>query len=176
MTAHSAADLAFEAQLEALRAPVMRLAYWLSRDHGIAEDLVQETFLRAWRSREQLRESYALRKWLLTICRREHARLYQRKRHPTVDIDELPGESEPVADESESAEIVELRAAILALEDMYREPLVLQVLLGYSTAEIASELGLNVATVLTRLFRARNQLRQRLGAGPAESEVSPADR
>jgi RNA polymerase sigma-70 factor (ECF subfamily) len=46
----------------------------------------------------------------------------------------------------------------------YREPLVLQVLMGYSTAEIARELKLSGAAVLTRLFRARNQLRVLMGA------------
>lgn len=161
-------DTAFEVQLETLRPQLMRLAYWLSRDHAIAEDLVQETMLRALRSQEQLKETYALRKWLFTICRREHARLYQRKRHPTTDIDELPADSQPTARESDSVEILQLREAILGLDDMYREPLVLQVMGGYSTEEIAGELGLNIATVLTRLFRARNQLRARFGVGPGD--------
>ena len=49
--------------------------------------------------------------------------------------------------------------ALFKLPDEYREPLVLQVLMGYSTAEIAAQLGLSTAAVLTRLFRARRQLR-----------------
>jgi RNA polymerase sigma-70 factor (ECF subfamily) len=65
---------------------------------------------------------------------------------------------------------MDLRRAILALEDDYREPLVLQVLMGLSTQEIAEQLGLTQAAVLTRLFRARNKLRRTLGAADGEAE------
>jgi RNA polymerase sigma-70 factor (ECF subfamily) len=63
----------------------------------------------------------------------------------------------------EQIELAEMRAAIFKLPDEYREPLVLQVLMGYSTAEIARELDLSGPAVLTRLFRARKQLRQLCG-------------
>lgn len=154
--------MAFEDQLAVLRPEVLRFAYWLSRDRALAEDLVQETLIRAWRARDQLKDTAALRKWLMTICRREHARLYQRKRHETVDIDELVGDAQPVALAQHSDEMDELHEAILGLDEVYREPLIMQVLLGYSTGEIAEELGIQVGAVLTRLFRARNQLRERL--------------
>ena len=64
---------------------------------------------------------------------------------------------------ADDQELMELRAAIFKLPDDYREPLVMQVLMGYSTAEIAAELGLSNAAVLTRLFRARKQLRVMCG-------------
>ena len=64
---------------------------------------------------------------------------------------------------AEDQNIGDLRAALMKLPDEYREPLVLQVLMGYSTAEIAGELNLSEAAVLTRLFRARNQLRTLCG-------------
>ena len=60
----------------------------------------------------------------------------------------------------------EVRAAMFALPEDYREPLVLQVLLGYSTDEIARHLGLSNGAVLTRLCRARQKLRRQLGLGP----------
>jgi RNA polymerase sigma-70 factor, ECF subfamily len=56
-----------------------------------------------------------------------------------------------------------VRAAIMRLPDEYREPLVLQVLMGYSTAEIARELDLSGPAVLTRLCRARQRLRAACG-------------
>jgi RNA polymerase sigma-70 factor (ECF subfamily) len=56
----------------------------------------------------------------------------------------------------------------MQLPDEYREPLVLQVLGGFTTAEIASQLQLTQAAVLTRLFRARNRLRTIYGLAPAE--------
>jgi RNA polymerase sigma-70 factor (ECF subfamily) len=156
-------DSTFEVALEQVRPEALRFAYWLSRDRSVAEDVVQEAMLRAWRSRAALRDPRALRKWIFTICRREHARLYQRKRHETVDIDELPFDVQPVAHETDTAEIRQLREAIFALEDADREPLVMQVLLGYTTQEIADELEVRIGTVLTRLFRARQRLRKRLG-------------
>jgi RNA polymerase sigma-70 factor, ECF subfamily len=63
-----------------------------------------------------------------------------------------------------------VRRAIFALDDDYREPLVMQVLLGHSTEEIAIELGLTRGAVLTRLFRARQKLRQTLGLADGEEE------
>jgi RNA polymerase sigma-70 factor (ECF subfamily) len=60
-------------------------------------------------------------------------------------------------------DLAELRAAVFKLPEEYREPLVLQVLMGYSTAEIAAELGLSTGAVLTRLFRARKRLRALCG-------------
>jgi len=60
-----------------------------------------------------------------------------------------------------------LRPDLFKLPEEYREPLVLQVLMGYSTAEIAAELGLTTGTVLTRLFRGRRQLRALCGGDTA---------
>ena len=70
----------------------------------------------------------------------------------------------------------DLRRAIMQLPDEYREPLVLQVLGGFTTAEIAAELGLTQAAVLTRLFRARNRLRMIYGlAARGGRGMSPTD-
>ena len=63
-----------------------------------------------------------------------------------------------------------LRAALLQLDESYREPLMLQVLFGYSTEEIATQMELSVPAVLTRLYRARHLLRRKmLGEAPDES-------
>ena len=74
---------------ESLRPDLLRFAQWLARDRSIAEDIVQESLLRAWRSREALKDAGAARPWLLTIVRREHARLYERKRLELVPLDEV---------------------------------------------------------------------------------------
>jgi RNA polymerase sigma-70 factor (ECF subfamily) len=95
--------------------------------------------------------------------RREYARTFERKRFATVDVDELVAREEPMLAAGEEQNLAELRAALFKLPDEYREPLVLQVLMGFSTAEIARELGLSGAAVLTRLFRARKQLRALCG-------------
>src|SRR6516164_10733638 len=79
---------AFSQLLESMRPDLLRFAQWLARDRSIAEDIVQEALLRAWRSREALKEPAAARAWLLTIVRREHARLYERKRLELVSLDD----------------------------------------------------------------------------------------
>jgi len=142
-----------------LRADLYRFAFWLARDPSVAEDVVQETLLRAWRSLDGLTEDGAVKPWLLTIARREHARLHERKRLVTVDVDSLAIAEDPALGRSDDHESADVRAAILALPDEYREPLVLQVLMGYSTQEIATHLGLTTGAVLTRLCRARQRLR-----------------
>jgi RNA polymerase sigma-70 factor (ECF subfamily) len=84
----------FDELCTALRPDLFRFAFWLSRDRAIAEDVVQETLLRAWRAMDELRDVQAARQWLLTIVRREHARLYERKRLQTVDVDDLVAREE----------------------------------------------------------------------------------
>ncbi|MGH8306252.1 MAG: sigma factor, partial [Steroidobacteraceae bacterium] len=74
---------------ESMRPDLLRFAQWLARDRSIAEDIVQEALLRAWRSRDALKDPAAARAWLLTIVRREHARLYERKRLELVCLDDV---------------------------------------------------------------------------------------
>jgi RNA polymerase sigma-70 factor (ECF subfamily) len=162
----------FETVCLPFRADVFRFALWLSRSRTVAEEVVQETLLRAWRSLDSLKDGESAKSWLLTIARREHARLFERKRHPTVDLDSLThAESEALAEkhERDQDEVNDVRRAILELEPEHREPLIMQVMMGFSTEEIARHMGINEGAVSTRLFRARNRLRARLGLGPDES-------
>ncbi|HEY1899205.1 MAG TPA: sigma-70 family RNA polymerase sigma factor [Steroidobacteraceae bacterium] len=161
-----AAPIAVERLFEALRPELLRFAWWLARNRAVAEDVVQEALLRAWRSRDSLKDPAAARSWLLTIVRREHARLYERKRLEITDLDQVvAAEDSQLA--SDGDELVGLRLAITQLPDEYRVPLVMQVLGGFTTDEIAKELALSTPAVLTRLFRARNRLRRIYGLTPA---------
>ena len=144
-----------------------RYAAWLCRDKAIAEDVVQEALLRAWKSLDALREDAAAKPWLLTIVRRENARYFERKRLETVDIDNLTASQSALLAQQPDDDLGDMRAAIYALEDDYREPLVLQVLMGYSTSEIAEQMGIQQGAVLTRLYRARAKLRESMQAGAA---------
>lgn len=151
----------------ALRPELVRFAIWLARDRSIAEDIVQETLLRAWRCRSALRDPSAVRGWLLTIVRREHARLYERKRFELVDLCDVIEKQDGALATGSDDELETLRRAILELPVEYREPLVMQVLGGFTTAEIGRELRLSQSAVLTRLFRARVKLRVIYGLAPA---------
>lgn len=139
-----------------------RYAAWLCRDKAIAEDVVQEALLRAWKSLDALRDDAAAKPWLLTIVRRENARYFERRRLETVDIDNLTASQAALLAEQPDDELDDMRQAIYALDDDYREPLVLQVLMGFSTNEIAEQMGLKQGAVLTRLHRARAKLKDRM--------------
>ncbi|MGH7129880.1 MAG: sigma-70 family RNA polymerase sigma factor, partial [Planctomycetaceae bacterium] len=149
-----------------------RYAAWLCRDPGVAEVVVQESLLRAWKSLDALREDEAAKPWLLTIVRRENARHFDGKELDVVDIDDLtPAQSAMIA-HTEDPDLEDVRRAIYRLEDDYREPLVLQVLMGHSCKEIAALLGIKPGAVLTRLHRARMKLKQALQDDSAETRVA----
>ena len=160
----------FEALVRAHSTDLFRYAYWLCGEEALAQDLSQETFLRAWRSLDALRETNAAKAWLITILRREHARLYERKQFDTTDIADLELDDRESATPEQIGEDAIVRSAMQKLEPKYREPLLLQILGGFSCEEIASELELSSAAVMTQLFRARQKLKQLLsGAGEAKA-------
>ena len=158
---------AFQSLVKAYSAELYRYAYWLCRDRFVAEDLIQETFARAWTARGGLRDERAVRAWLYTIVRNEHARLHERKR---LDVDD-GRDLDAIEDQrlrSVSAEL-EMRQALHALPESYREPLLLQVLGGFSCDEIATMMGLTPGAVMTRLTRARQVLRRDSASTAKES-------
>jgi RNA polymerase sigma-70 factor (ECF subfamily) len=147
----------FEQAVRAYGADLYRFAYWLCRDRHLAEDVVQEACLRAWRAWAELREPAQAKAWLMTIVRNEYARSVSRNRSetPIDDVDDAALPAIPAAEAGvETAQLV----ALLPLA--YREPLLLQVLGGFSCAEIAGMLGISEGAVMTRLTRARQALRK----------------
>lgn len=142
---------------------VYKFAYWLSGNQTVAEDVTQETLMRAWKSFDNLKDAKAAKSWLLTTVRRENARYFAR-RHPQET--EMPDEKliAGPADYDTSTEAFVLRRALHQLPLEYREPLVMQVLYGYSTKEIAVRLDLSDAAANTRLYRARRKMRDLLVA------------
>ncbi len=142
---------------------LFRYAYWLSGDKTVAEDLVQETLLRAWKAFDNLLNPKAAKGWLLTIVRRENARRFERYQPQlsNVPLETLRSHHKGY---DTSTEAFVLRQAMKTLPESYREPLLLQVLGGYSQKEIAHHLGLSSAGVGTRLFRARRKLQEKIAA------------
>lgn len=161
----------FDALVRAHTGDLFRYAYWLCGDEALAQDLAQETFLRAWRSLDTLRDTAAAKAWLITILRREHARLYERKQFDTTDISELELDDREALTPEQIGEDAIVRAAMQKLDPKYREPLLLQVLGGFSCEEIASELELSSAAVMTQLFRARQKLKALLSGSAGEAKA-----
>lgn len=152
----------FEQVVRAYSADLYRYAWWLCRDRHLAEDVVQETFARAWKSWAELRDVALAKAWLVTIMRNELARSFSRHK-PTLDI-EAVGEAELPALPSFESQL-ETAEMVNRLPETYRQPLLLQVLGGFSCAEIAGMLGTTEGAVMTRLTRARQAMRRQLEPG-----------
>ncbi len=158
----------YETLVRAYHRDLFRYAYWLCKDRSVAEDLVQETCLRAWKSLDSLQDEKAAKAWLITILRRENARRFERKQLDLVDIDDHSGEA--FVNDDRFHQQKWLQEQILKLDVDYREPLFLQVVGGFSGEEIGKILELNTNTVMTRLFRARNQLKELLDDSHSHKE------
>lgn len=152
----------YEALVKAYHTDLYRYGYWLCHDPNIADDLVQETFLRAWKSLDSLNDIKAAKSWLITILRRENARRFERKQFDYVDMEDQPLEDNVSPSTEDEMEQQLLRRHIMSLPEEYSEPLILQIVGGFSGDEISEMLSLNKNTVMTRLFRARNQLKEAL--------------
>ncbi len=157
-------QLRFERLVASFSDDLFRFACWLTHDRSVAEDLVQETMIRAWRSIDKLRDDNAVKPWLLTTLRRENARRFERKQLPLVDIDDHAVADEGSGGSDDALMGDQLRQALARLPEKYREPLSLQVIMGCSIAEIAEALELSRSAVMTRVFRAREKLREQLSA------------
>jgi RNA polymerase sigma-70 factor (ECF subfamily) len=161
-SAQDAREVRFDKLVATHLDDLFRYAYWLTGNRAIADDLVQETMLRAWRALDKLEQPAAAKGWLITILRRENARRFERYQPEEVGVavEELGSQR---TEYDTSTEAFVLRQALDALPSEYREPLLLQVLHGYSQKEIAAHLAISVAGAGTRLFRARRKLRELLG-------------
>lgn len=152
----------FEQLVKAYANDLFRYAFWLSKDRDVAEDLVQETFSRAWKSIDKLKDENAAKAWLITILRRENARRFEKYQPDLVEVEDALMADKVQYEPDEKMERQLLYQAILSLEPQFKEPLLLQVQWGFSGEEIAEQLDLKLATVNTRLFRARQLLKKML--------------
>jgi RNA polymerase sigma-70 factor (ECF subfamily) len=176
VTRLQAGDKAACAQCVELHSPgVYRLALRLLSDEAEAEDVVQETFLSAFRAIDKFEWRAGLSTWLYRIAYNA-AMMHLRRRQPLAVSVEMPGEAgedqEPrelfdwcclPEQDFETAEARgQLEAAIRALPEKLRAVFVLRELEGLSTEATAETLGLSIENVKTRLHRARLWLRERL--------------
>lgn len=181
----------FEAEAIPHLDAVYRFALRLAGSPSEAEDLVQETYLRAWRAWEQYTPGTRAKSWLFTICRNA----YLRQRERDSRRDELVAEAARAEPESEVTgtelpvfagradydpegdfyrALVDDRiiAAIDALPTDFREAVVLSDLQGLSYQEVADVLDVPLGTVKSRLFRGRKLLQKQLHDVARESGFS----
>ena len=150
--------------------PICRYLARLTGDPGRAEELTQETFLRAYRALEQGARWENPRAWLYRVASRlainDHRRRTLFQWLPLRDTDPDPRPEAGI--EAAVAERLAVREALAQLAPTYRVPLVLYLEEGYSVAEIAEILALSKSAVKVRLYRAREQFRR---AYRAENDV-----
>lgn len=143
---------------------VWRISRRLLIDPDMAEDVAQETFVRAWRYLRSFDQSRRLDAWLAGItvrqCRKANARLARRREAASRAAREAKGDATTPRGRIERAEMVERALGLLPLGQ--REVVVLRYLEGYSAVEIATGLGLRAGTVRKRLYDARRSLRELL--------------
>ncbi len=167
--------LAFRAVVLRTHGSVYRLAVHLAGDVAEAEEVVQETFVRAWRRLGELRDPQAALAWLFRIVRsvaHDHQRARRRRREDTLDDDVLGPLLARVAGDADLADEVlartELAAAVRreveALPEKYRLVLLLREVEDMSYPELSAALGVPPGTIDSRLFRARRLLARRLEA------------
>jgi len=168
-TRQETADGVLEATVREHARLVYRICYSVLRNHHDAEDATQETFLRVLRYRRKLEGVREQRAWLARVAWR--TAVERRRRRNEVALDEVRNadqirSSDMSADQTllgaEAGRLME--RLIAALPGKLRDPLTLSTLEEMTPAGIAEVLGLNEAAVRSRLFRARQILREKLAA------------
>lgn len=139
-------------------ADVYRFALFLTGNVARAEDLTADTFVRAWTARDRIRQN-TVRAYLLTIARNLH-RDALRATQPQVPLDDRIADGAPAADVrvEQASALQQIRSRLRHVARGDRRALLLYVIRDMSYAEIAVALGVSVAAVKSRIFRAREAL------------------
>ena len=160
---------AFAAIVRHFQRPIYRVAYALTRNSSDADDLAQETFVRAYQAIGRFRAGEPLYPWLSRIAVNLTYSLFrQRKRRPETSIEPLVEagrqwavHDDPAERAAESEQHERLAAAFAELSHEHQAVLTLRVVEGLSYDDIARALGVPPGTVMSRLSRARAELRTR---------------
>ncbi len=145
-------------------AAVHQLAYGILHDPGMAEDVVQETMIKAWRGLGEFRGDSSTRTWVLRIAHNTAIDALRRRRDRAVAPEDIPDDpselaiGDPAARAAGRADLATLRKALGELDQLSRSIVVLREIEGLSYQEIADTLDISTALVKTRLLRARRAL------------------
>ena len=161
-----------EAQLPRLR----RYARALTRDPSRADDLVQDTLVRALDKQHLYQDGTNLRAWLFTLMHNQHVNNARRnvREDNSLDVDTVAAHLVAVTDPTASRQLRELDEAIGKLAMEQRQVILLIGLEGMSYEEAAAILNVPIGTVRSRLSRGREALRQLMGMDEDEAELATA--
>lgn len=154
---------------------VYRYGYRLSGNAADADDLAQQVFLAAYQKIDQLREIERARGWLLAITRNQFLKMYRRRRPVDSSSLEMDVNQVPEKIKKEDVDKEQLQAALDEMPEPFRTVLLMFYFEDLSYQEIAESLQLAIGTVMSRLSRAKGQLRYKLLCGEGK-EIFPAAR
>lgn len=151
-------EVAFELLVRRHTPRLWRLARSLSADQQTAEEIVQDTFVKAHRSLARFRGDSSVDTWLHVICQRTALDRTRRRRPETLPLDEAHGE----AGRQISDDRLVVAEALHDLHDDERAAFTLVAILGYRSDEAADVMGVPASTVRSRVSRARRRLAEAL--------------
>ena len=162
----------FRRTLEASWDRLYRVAYSWTHESFLAHDLVQETMARALQHKDKITDARALEIWLFKVMANYWRDLLRRRRDQSeIHDSQLVDDDTPDHATERSRLVVEVRRAIAQLHADQRQALTLVVMEGFSYAEVARILDIPVGTVMSRICRARQNLRQLLAASDGTHHV-----
>lgn len=138
----------------------LRVAIAITRNKELAKEATQETFIRVFRNLSSYDPSMPFDPWFFKILTNECNRILKKESKITNLSDYLDRDLEDTS--LDEVDYTELHEAISTLDDMYRIPIILKYLKGYSEKEIAGILEANQNTIKSRLYKGRELLKKRL--------------
>jgi RNA polymerase sigma-70 factor (ECF subfamily) len=147
---------------------IYRVAYSVVRDEHLSEDIVQETIMKAWQALPSWRGDGSLRGWVLSIAHNTAVSYLRRIRDTTTEPARMPERASTADVERETdarADLERLRVALGDLDELSRSIVVMRDLDGMAYQQIADALDVPLATVKTRLLRARRELQRVVESG-----------
>ena len=140
-----------------------RYAYRLSGSSADAEDLTQDTFIKALTNLSQLRDPSRVRPWLFSILRNAYLhRVRAERQQPCLSLELVGDVAEPLPESLPEIDSEQLQSALNELSEVYRTPIILYYFEEFGYREIAEQMDLPIGTVMSRLARAKAFLRNRL--------------
>ena len=160
----------FEECVQQCADSLYRVAYRLTGNRTLALELVQETYLSAWKSLPNLKDSNKMRSWLFAIMRNQFSKLLHKEKRNAQTIQQL-STIPTSSDKPDNDTTDRVQTALQTLDDIHRLPVLLVSLEGMSVDEAAGILDVPRGTVLSRLHRGRAKLKEILSRDDSHGDA-----
>ena len=171
MTTPDSTQACFEQCVREHADSLYRTAYRLMGREELASELVQETYCQAWKNLSQLKSPAKMKSWVFTILRFQYTKFLTREKRQhrqSLEVADEPYVSNPAG----TVHTDDIQEALKSLDENSRLPLLLVTMEGFSVQEAAKILEIPRGTVLSRIHRAKQKLKQRLAEyGPETAET-----